>query len=207
MQVTKGTFYSNFQDSRIVSNSAANNKLCAVYAGNNSQYNLTSYSKPSFGKWFHAACTETREFICYHEGSKFHLLPILSSSKYNFFPSAPMPLEPPYENDDDPECGAGWMRNGENCYRVHTNSAPWRLAKQTCQNTDATSDLLWITTKQEALFINSTNFGQYGAGLWIDFYAETGASNWYWPYRQYTNKWHVPMAVTRWAPGRNMILN
>jgi hypothetical protein len=52
-------------------------------------------------------------------------------------------------------CGAGWFRNGDNCYRVHTNTAPWRLAKQTCQNADPTADLLWITTKAEEAFIKS----------------------------------------------------
>jgi hypothetical protein len=58
-----------------------------------------------------------------------------------------------YEDYYDPTCGAGWFRNGNNCYRVHTNTAPWRLAKQTCQNADPTADLLWITTKEEEAFI------------------------------------------------------
>jgi hypothetical protein len=113
-------------------------------------------------------------------------------------------VAPTYENKDDPQCGAGWQRNGDNCYRIYINAAPWRLAKQTCQNADATADLLWITTKEEALFINSRNFGQGRVGLWIGLYADSGASNWYWPYRKYANKWHVPMAVTRWAPGKNI---
>ena len=63
----------------------------------------------------------------------------------------------PSDLDDisDPACGAGWFRNGDNCYRYNRNSASWSLARQTCQSTDPTADLLWVTSKQEEVFIQS----------------------------------------------------
>jgi hypothetical protein len=45
------------------------------------------------------------------------------------------------------------------------------------------------------------HWGGFDINYWIDFYADTASSNWYWPYREYANKWHHPVAVTNWAMG------
>ncbi|OWA52278.1 hypothetical protein BV898_16736 [Hypsibius exemplaris] len=73
------------------------------------------------------------------------------------FRAAPTAVDTNYDDShNDPACGAGWFRYGDNCYRVHEDEAPWRLAKQTCQSADPSADLLWMTTKAEQQFIRST---------------------------------------------------
>jgi hypothetical protein len=53
------------------------------------------------------------------------------------------------------------------------------------------------------------DYSGYENNYWIDFYADTASSNWYWPYREYANKWHHPVAVTNWASGNaeNLFIN
>ncbi|OWA54320.1 putative Secretory phospholipase A2 receptor [Hypsibius exemplaris] len=165
-------------------------RFCVAMAGVNSQFNLIDGGKPRRGFWYHASCTETREFVCYHEGT-------------------PKQIDLGHDDNYDPACGAGWFRHGDSCYRPHTNYAPWGLAKQICQNTDPTADLLWITTKAEEDFI--TDFLEYnkteedfgggrdGDDHWIDIYSDNGTGNWYWPYRNETDVWFMPMAVTNWG--------
>ncbi|OWA54319.1 putative Lymphocyte antigen 75 [Hypsibius exemplaris] len=181
-----------YEDRIEMSHSDINDRHCTVMAGIDSQYNGTvSGRKPTRGFWFHAPCTETREFVCSHDGT-------------------PKVVDPGHDDHFDPACGAGWFRKGDNCYRSYTSYAPWHLAKQTCQNTHPTADLLWITTREEELFItdfierNKTFEDDYGESWgddhWIDFYSDSEGDNWYWPHRDNeTNKWHIPMAVTNWA--------
>jgi hypothetical protein len=73
VQVGIGALFQAFQDSQLSDSgweTQTNKKYCAVLAGNNSQYQITAFSKPTRGKWYHAACTEEREFVCYHDGGK-----------------------------------------------------------------------------------------------------------------------------------------
>ncbi|OWA52273.1 putative Macrophage mannose receptor 1 [Hypsibius exemplaris] len=176
--VGEGAFF-NFQDNRHPSNLETMTQFCAVMAGNNSQYNISDFGgKASHGRWFHAPCQEAREFICYHDGT-----PTAVDTNYD-------------DSHNDPACGAGWFRYGDNCYRVHEDEAPWRLAKQTCQSADPSADLLWMTTKAEQQFIRNFIEKNQSSGIplggeeedyweevwedfyWIDFFADTPTSNW-----------------------------
>ena len=87
-------------------------------------------------------------------------LSILSFTRF-FIPFpvlAPSSVPPPHGDHFDPACGGGWFRNGDACYRVHSDEVPYRLARQTCQNSDPNADLLWITSKEEERYIRSRLF-------------------------------------------------
>jgi hypothetical protein len=71
----------NFYDYAYTSESQTTEEYCVAIAGINSQYNTSTSSwnsKAPRGKWYHVPCTETREYVCYHDGSKY-------SMKYIFF--------------------------------------------------------------------------------------------------------------------------
>ncbi|OWA54318.1 hypothetical protein BV898_18726 [Hypsibius exemplaris] len=177
-------------ESMPVSGWQTTNKYCVVMAGVGSRYGLMWLTHIR-GEWYHAPCTENREFVCYHDGKL-------------------IPTDPGHDDHSDPACGAGWFRNGDNCYRFYTDFAPWRLAKQICQNSDPTANLLWITSIQEEKFIrdylHSNKTAEDDEGVLrgdnhcINFYSASSSGVWYWPYRNQTNKWHIPVSVTNWEP-------
>ncbi|XP_055345942.1 macrophage mannose receptor 1-like [Paramacrobiotus metropolitanus] len=162
------------------------NTPCVVMASENNQFSTDSLfsTGPELGEWYYAACTEQREFMCYHPGT-----PIENPD-----------LEP---NHSDPLCGAGWFRNGDNCYHLNPNPLRWHLAKQTCQNLAINADLLYITTKEEEQFISDFMADQWllwSQEYWIGLYSNE-KDQWHWPFRDSKNKWHIPLAVTNWAYG------
>ncbi|XP_055333041.1 lymphocyte antigen 75-like [Paramacrobiotus metropolitanus] len=160
-------------------------KPCIVMAGENHQVSPHPGSGvPFLGEWYYAACTEQRQFMCYHRGT---------------------PIEnPDLETDhSDPFCGAGWVREGDNCYHINLNNQRWHLAKQTCQNLAFNADLLHITTKAELQFISDFLANRWpfsGHKYWLGLYADE-ANQWHWPPRDSNNTRHIPLAVTNFAYG------
>ncbi|XP_055347013.1 macrophage mannose receptor 1-like isoform X2 [Paramacrobiotus metropolitanus] len=160
------------------------NRFCIAMAGINSTYNVTAYgSIAERGRWYHAQCSEQREYVCWHPGT---------------------PIEtPPIDDPYDGECGGGWFRNGSNCYHVSTEPATWSSAKATCQAKSDNSDLLWMTSREEEAFVRGkleTQFSGLSHTLWIGLYAaEPG--RWHWPYRDYLDMWYLPFTLSNWADG------
>ncbi|XP_055345941.1 macrophage mannose receptor 1-like [Paramacrobiotus metropolitanus] len=182
-------FYSDFADRYDLTVNDSFDRFCVAMAGAEStfQYGSTSSTRPGRGRWYHANCNLKREYVCWHEGT---------------------PIEAPVVEDvSDPQCGAGWFRNGPHCYRVVSNVAAWRSSKSTCQSMGDNADLLWFTTKEEHSFVTrqlQEYYSHVPHSFWINYYTEA-ANAWHLPYRDNLNKHYLPFAVSNWAEGQPAI--
>ena len=62
---------------------------------------------------------------------------------------------PEEEDTFDRECGPGWVRGGDNCYQLRPDATTWHMAKSNCQSTGPDSELVYITSKAEEMFVRS----------------------------------------------------
>ncbi|GAV01434.1 hypothetical protein RvY_12147 [Ramazzottius varieornatus] len=172
---------------------------CSVMAGPNSDFNINSHYGPNQtavytepGRWYHRACSDVLQTaICYQPG----------------VPKPPRPEEDNHGDNFDRECGPGWFRKGDYCYQVKKKPMEWHLAKQTCQNSDPAAELLYITSKEEEIFIRdyvqkNLSLWETDVSYWIDL-ASLDSGGWYWPYREIRQRqpWYIPFVVFNWADG------
>ncbi|OQV22957.1 C-type mannose receptor 2 [Hypsibius exemplaris] len=143
------------------------------------------------GSWYNSECSAAKSIVCYHKGEVGAI--------------------PPPEETFDKECGPGWVRGLDFCYLLRPDPTTWHSAKSNCQNTGPLSELLYVTTKSEWMYIKSlaanagsSFIGPLPAGqvrakeYWIDFYA-AAQDGWHWPYRDDRDRNRLPMAVFNWA--------
>ncbi|XP_055345940.1 macrophage mannose receptor 1-like [Paramacrobiotus metropolitanus] len=171
--------------------SASSDRLCTIMKIRDSD--CDGCDEAYSGDWIYVTCTQERNFICYHDGK-----PKDDSTS----------LTPLY----DPECGAGWIRRGDQCYKTNADPTTWKAAKSNCQNADLHGDLLSIVSKEEELFIRdmivgADFIGPLPAGFarassyWINFYSNR-ENFWFWPKRDSKDQYAIPAVVFNWGPGQ-----
>ena len=116
------------------------------------------------GKWFNDDCSALKNFVCYHDGGQFCIFvmsfgvvlyhqALLSIVVITLYIIVVKDSEEYPEELDDPACGPGWFRHADHCYMINDDTMAYSEAQQHCHDTADNAELLFITTREEQLFI------------------------------------------------------